>query len=148
MALSILVALWLAFRRVSAVLLSVASLIFSGVLLLGMMSLLGWRWNLINLTALPLLLGMGIDYSIHMQNALDRFPGDPASAFQSIGRALLLAGATTIIGFTFLGFSSNLGMASLGRVCALGLSILLLNSVFLLPAWRSWIRGEGRWSCP
>jgi predicted RND superfamily exporter protein len=57
------------------------------------------------------------------------------STFHSVGRALLLAGSTTIIGFAFLGLSSNSGMASLGRVCALGLTILLLTSVFLLPGW-------------
>ena len=99
------------------------------------MGFLGWRWNLISLTALPLLLGMGIDYSIHIQITLERFHGNAARTFHSVGRALLLAGSTTIIGFAFLGMSSNAGMASLGRVCALGLTILLLTSVFLLPAW-------------
>ena len=59
---------------------------------------LGWRWNLINLVALPLLLAMGVDYSIHMQTALERFEGDARGAFQTVGRALLLAGSTTIIG--------------------------------------------------
>jgi predicted exporter len=134
---TVIAALWLSFRRFIPVLLSLAVLAFSGVLLLACMSLLGWRWNLINLTALPLLLGMGIDYSIHIQTALDRFRGDSSGAFHSVGRALLLAGSTTIIGFTFLAFSSNAGMSSLGQVCALGLTILLLTSVFLLPYWRS-----------
>ena len=85
--------------------------------------------------ALPLLLAMGVDYSIHMLTALARYQGDSRGAFRTVGRALLLGGSTTIIGFAFLGTSSNLGMASLGRVCALGLTILLLTSVFLLPGW-------------
>jgi predicted RND superfamily exporter protein len=134
-ALTVIIALWLTFRKISSVLLSLAVLCFSGMALVALMSALGWRWNLINLVALPLLLAMGVDYSIHMQTALARFEGDSRSAFATVGRALLLAGSTTIIGFAFLGMSSNLGMASLGRVCALGLVILLLTSVFLLPAW-------------
>ena len=134
-ALTVVVSLWLTFRKVSGVLLSLAVLAFSGAVLLALMGVLGWRWNLINLVALPLLLAMGVDYSIHMQTALERFKGDARGAFQTVGRALLLAGSTTIIGFAFLGTSSNLGMASLGRVCALGLTILLLTSVFLLPSW-------------
>jgi predicted RND superfamily exporter protein len=134
-ALTVVVALWLTFRSVRGVLLSLAVLGFSGAVLLAVMGLFGWRWNLINLVALPLLLAMGVDYSIHMQTALARFEGDAAGAFRTVGRALLLAGSTTIIGFGFLGMSSNLGMASLGRVCALGLTILLVTSVFLLPAW-------------
>ena len=134
-ALTIVFALWLTFKKISGVLLSLAVLGFSGLALLALMTVLGWRWNLINLVALPLLLAMGVDYSIHMQTALTRFEGDVRGAFRTVGRALLLAGSTTIIGFGFLGMSSNLGMASLGRVCALGLTILLLTSVFLLPAW-------------
>jgi predicted exporter len=134
-ALTVIVSLWLTFRHIQGVLLSLAVLAFSGVVLLALMSVLGWRWNLINLVALPLLLAMGVDYSIHMQTALERFEGDVRGAFGTVGRALLLAGSTTIIGFGFLGASSNLGMASLGRVCALGLMILLLTSVFLLPGW-------------
>ncbi|HEX7861637.1 MAG TPA: MMPL family transporter [Verrucomicrobiae bacterium] len=134
-ALTVVIALWLTFRKISGVLLSLGVLAFSGLVLLSIMSALGWRWNLINLVALPLLLAMGVDYSIHMQTALSRYEGNFAGAFHTVGRALLLAGSTTIIGFAFLGTSSNLGMASLGRVCALGLTILLLTSVFLLPAW-------------
>jgi predicted RND superfamily exporter protein len=134
-ALTVIISLWLTFRKVSRVLLSLAVLGFSGAVLLAMMGMLGWRWNLINLVALPLLLAMGVDYSIHMLTALARYQGDSRGAFRTVGRALLLAGSTTIIGFGFLGTSSNLGMASLGRVCALGLAILLLTSVFLLPGW-------------
>ena len=132
---TVVISLWLTFRKLSAVMLSLGVLAFSGAVLLAVMGMMNWRWNLMNLVALPLLLAMGVDYSIHMQTALERFEGDVRGAFQTVGRALLLAGSTTIIGFAFLGMSSNLGMASLGRVCALGLAILLLTSVFLLPAW-------------
>jgi predicted RND superfamily exporter protein len=85
--------------------------------------------------ALPLLLGMGVDYSIHVQLALIRHAGDRLAVQRSVGRALLLAGATTITGFASLGFSSNAGMASLGKVCALGIGVALLTAVYLLPAW-------------
>ncbi|HVK57876.1 MAG TPA: MMPL family transporter, partial [Candidatus Kapabacteria bacterium] len=138
-AITVVISLWLTFRNVSGVLLSLAVLAFSGAVLLAVMSLMNWRWNLMNLVALPLLLAMGVDYSIHMQIALARYEGDARGAFHTVGRALLLAGSTTIIGFGFLGTSSNLGMAGLGRVCALGLTILLLTSVFLLPAWVQWM---------
>jgi predicted RND superfamily exporter protein len=53
----------------------------------------------------------------------------------STGRALLLAGTTTAAGFVSLAFSSNGGMASLGKVCALGIAIALLTAIYLLPVW-------------
>ncbi len=128
-------ALCLTFRNWQDVALSFAVLAVSGVLLLALMSLMHWDWNLINLTSLPLLLGMGIDYSIHIQLSLRRLDRNRKAVFQSVGRALLLAGSTSIIGFALLGTSSNQGMSSLGKICALGLTILLLVSVCLLPAW-------------
>jgi predicted exporter len=133
----VLAALYLTFRNWTDVGLSFAVLALSGLILLGTMGVLKWDWNLINLTSLPLLLGMGIDYSIHIQLTLRRLKGNRKATFQSVGRALLLAGSTSIIGFALLGNSSNLGMSSLGKVCAMGLTILLLVSVFLLPGWGS-----------
>ena len=54
---------------------------------------------------------------------------------RSVGRALMLCGGTAMAGFGSLGFSSNPGMASLGRVCAVGIGANMIISVFLLPAW-------------
>jgi len=85
--------------------------------------------------ALPLLLGMGVDYSIHIQLALRRYEGNLTAVRRSVGRALLLAGSTTIAGFGSLSFSTNAGIASLGKVCALGLTLTLLTAVYLLPVW-------------
>jgi predicted RND superfamily exporter protein len=131
----VLVSLWLAFRRFTDVLLSVATLAFSAVALQAIMDLVGWRWNLMNLMALPLLLGMGVDYSIHIQLALRRYNGDLAAVRKSVGRALLLAGSTTVVGFGSLSFSTNAGMASLGKICGLGIALALVTAVYLLPVW-------------
>ena len=54
---------------------------------------------------------------------------------KSVGRALLLAGATTVVGFGSLSFSTNAGMASLGQICALGIGLALVTAVYLLPVW-------------
>jgi predicted RND superfamily exporter protein len=85
--------------------------------------------------ALPLLLGLGVDYSIHIQLALHRCHGDRLAVRRSVGRALLLAGTTTAVGFGSLSFSANAGLASLGKVCAAGIVISLMTAVYLLPVW-------------
>jgi len=136
--------LWCAFRSFRETALSLSTLVFSAAVMAATMGLLGWKWNLLNLMAMPLLLGMGVDYSIHMQLGLIRHRGDRLVVQRSVGRALLLAGATTIAGFASLGFSSNAGMASLGKVCALGIGITLLTAVYLLPAWRGRTRRKAR----
>ncbi len=131
----ILLSLWLAFRRPTEILLSLAVLAVSGLGLLAVMRIAGWSWNLLNLMALPLMLGTGVDYSIFMQLALRRHHGDLAGAHHAVGRALLLCGGTAVAGFGSLALSSNAGMASLGAVCAVGIGWNMLISVFLLPVW-------------
>jgi predicted RND superfamily exporter protein len=131
----VFLSLWLAFRRPLEILLSLAILLISGLILMAVMRLSGWSWNLLSLMGLPLILGTGVDYSIFMQLALRRYHGDLKVAHRAVGRALLLCGGTATAGFGALTFSSNAGMASLGQVCAVGIASNMLISVFLLPTW-------------
>ena len=142
----VLASLWFAFRRPTEILLGLAVLALSGFCLLAVMAVAGWSWNLLNLMALPLMLGTGVDYSLFMQLALRRHGGDLAMVRRSVGRALLLCGGTAIAGFGSLGLSSNPGMASLGRVCAVGIGSNMLFAVFLLPAWWSLAVSQSRTS--
>ena len=146
MVILVLASLWFAFRRSTEILLGSAALLLSGLVLLTVMALAGWSWNLLNLMAVPLILGTGVDYSIFMQLALRRHGGDLALVRRSIGRALLLCGGTAVAGFSSLAWSSNPGMASLGKVCAVGIGANMIISVFLLPAWWVWLsrKSEGR----
>jgi predicted RND superfamily exporter protein len=140
----LLISLWLAFRNFREVLLSLATLCFSGLLIYIVMDLANWSWNLMNLMAVPLLLGSGVDYSIHVQMALRRHNGDLPAVRKSIGRAVFLCGCTTIAGFGSLAFSVNAGMASLGQICALGIAGCVVTSLYFLPIWWSAFAGRNR----
>lgn len=131
----ILASLWLAFGRPAEILLSIGVLVLSGLSLLALMRVAGWSWNLLNLMALPLMLGAGVDYSIFMQLALRRHRGNLSAAHHSVGRALLLCGGTAMAGFGSLAWSTNAGIASLGAVCAAGIGLNMFISVCLLPVW-------------
>jgi len=132
---ALVVMLGLAYRDVREIVLSFATLGFTLVCLTAVMGTVNWSWNLINMTAIPLLLGAGVDYSIHMQLALKRYAGDIARVRLAVGNAVLLCGASTAVAFASLGLASNPGLASLGRVAALGVVIACLTAVFLLPVW-------------
>ncbi len=138
----VLISLWLAFRSGKEVLFSLMMLTFSGLFLLLIMSLFGWSWSLMNLMAVPLLLGIGVDFGIHMQLSLRRHHGNQSLVRNSIGRALLLAGSTTVAGFGALIFSSNAGLASLGKICAVGIVCSMLTAVYLIPVWWRGAVGE------
>jgi predicted exporter len=138
----LIASLALAFRRPVEVVLSLVSLLFSLACLLAFMRWAGWSWNLMNLMAIPLVLGVGVDFSIHMQLALRRHHGNLALARRTVGRALFLCGTTTLTGFGSNAWASNAGMASLGRVCAVGVLCVMLTGIFLLPHW--WVATVGR----
>lgn len=131
----VLGSLWFAFRRTTEIILGAAVMLMSGLVLLAVMSLAGWSWNLLNLMSIPLIMGTGVDYSIFMQMALRRHGGDVPVVRRSIGKALLLCGGTAVAGFGSLAWSSNPGMASLGKVCAVGIGCNMLLAIFLLPGW-------------
>jgi uncharacterized protein len=136
----VLVCLYAAFRRIGEIGLSLATLGLALLALMAVMGWMGWTWNLMNLPAIPLLLGVGVDYTIHVQLALRRRNGDLAGMHRTVGRALLLCAATTIAGFGSLAWASNPGLASLGRVCATGIGCLALVALGLLPGWWRWLR--------
>jgi predicted exporter/lauroyl/myristoyl acyltransferase len=144
MVILVLASLGMAFRRAAEILLGLAALALSGLCLLAIMGLAGWSWNLLNLMAMPLILGTGVDYAVFIQLALRRHGGNLGLVRRSVGRALLLCGGTTIAGFGSLAWSSYPGMASLGKVCAVGIAANMVISVFLLPAWWLWATSRPR----
>lgn len=131
----VMLSLWFAFRRPAEILLSIGVLSLSALCLLAAMRLANASWNLMNLMAIPLILGTGVDYSIFMLLGLRRYGGNLRRTYNSVARALLLCGGTATAGFGSLAFSSNAGMASLGSVCAAGIAINMLLAIFLLPWW-------------
>jgi len=135
--------LFLTFRNCSEVLLSLSTLAFSLIVLLAVMGILGWSWNLMNLVALPLLLGAGVDYTIQIQLGMRRHSGNSRTMRRITGRAVLLCAATTMTGFGSNSLSGNAGLASLGMVCAVGIAIVSLTSCYLLPAWWRWAKSSG-----
>ena len=52
----------------------------------------------------------------------------------SIGRGILVAGLTTILGFGTLMISTHRGLASLGLVLTLGVTCCMLTALVFLPA--------------
>ncbi|HSH94992.1 MAG TPA: MMPL family transporter, partial [Roseimicrobium sp.] len=131
----LITSLWLAFRRWSEVLLSLATLAFSGIGLLAVMKLFGWSWNLLNLMALPLLLGACVDFSIHLQLSLRKYGGAWRPVWNTTGKALVLSALTNVAGFASLAWTGNAGLASLDKLCAVGILLALFTGLVLLPSW-------------
>lgn len=133
------VLLWLAFRSLREITLALVTLAFSGLVLVACMAAGGMEWNMVNIASVPLSLGLGLDFAIHMIYSLRRLPADGGDGGRGTGRALLYCGLSTGLGFGSLALSGNKGLISMGICCTIGVLATLLTAAVLLPwAWRQW----------
>lgn len=131
----LLVLLAIVFRSIKGVCLSIILLGSSAAALMAVMRLIKLDWNVVNIGAIPLLLGLGLDYSIHVILALRRTHGNVAAIRANIGRALMLCGTTTAVGFGSLMSARYGGLPQLGQLCAIGILITMITAIFLVPHW-------------
>jgi predicted RND superfamily exporter protein len=105
----------------------------SFALMLATLLIIGHRLNFMNVLVFPILVGIGIDYGIHV---VHRFrDGTPVRAIiTETGRAFVLTTLTTMAGFGSLVFSRYKGLSSFGFVTILGMLFVLLTSLVALPA--------------
>ena len=99
----------------------------------GAMAFLGVSFNMANFFAAPILVGLGIDGSIHMVHRWKE-GGPDRLKFGGTRRAVVLTSMTTMIGFGCLVIAEHKGLRSLGIVMALGSAACMLAVVVLLPS--------------
>lgn len=129
-----------ALRRLDTFLLTFLSLALAFGALMGGMAWLGLGWNSFTLPALLLSLGTGSDYFIYVVLELQEH-GSVARLRARLMRPLLVCVGASVCGFGSLAWAGNLGLSSLGRVCALALGLNLVVALFLLPwFWQCWRR--------
>lgn len=135
----LLLMLVLVFRDVRDVILVSCSLAAPMLVVTAGMCILGINWDMLNIVTIPLLLGMGMDYGIHMVMALRRHADSPEKVWQGIGKALIFCGVSTAIGFGSLSMASNVALAGMGTLCAIGILLTMGCSVFVMPGVWRWL---------
>jgi predicted RND superfamily exporter protein len=133
----IIVAAYLAlhFRNLSAAMLALIPTIFGLAMLLAFMRLSGQKLNMINLAALPLLIGIDVDYGIflvHLARSRHIKSGDDAAALAPTTAAVILCALSMIVGFASLITTSVPAIRSLGIAMAFGVASCLIGTLFLL----------------
>ncbi|HHT06622.1 MAG TPA: MMPL family transporter [Hydrogenispora sp.] len=113
--------------------------------MLGLLPLLGWRVNMVNIAVIPLIIGMGIDFGVHIVHRYTVEKEAISAVFRYTGKALLLSALTTMIGFGSLGLMGSFaGVASIGSILFLGITTCITAALTLTPA----ILSLGRKSVP
>ena len=91
--------------------------------------------NFLDFVALPITLGLGVDYAInvaHRQHA-EEVP-DPIATLRTSGSAVFVCSLTTIIGYGSLLVSENLAIRGFGTASLIGEITTVLTALVLVPA--------------
>lgn len=135
--------LFINFRRVSYVVLPMLTLVVSTIWLFGCMALLGISFNVIAVALVPLVLGLGVDYAVHLFHNYRVELDDgktPAEAIKNsvseIGTAMFLAMLTTVIAFLSFLTATVPPIRDFGILLALGVAFTFLTSITLLASLR------------
>ena len=129
------------FRRFRAIALVLLPLSMGVLWTLAVAFALYGELTTISVFIFAILLGLGIDFSIHLLNGYDRerLEGrEPLEAlircYSSVGQATVMGATTTFVTFVVLSFAQFRGLSQFGQVAALGVMMSVAAMVVVLPA--------------
>ena len=126
--------LWIDFRSLKLTAIALGQLITGVLMMLGIMKLLDMHINYANAFVATMIMGVGIDYSIHVVHRLHRNGGVLDEGVLETGKGVVLAAATNVAGFGTLALGNYPAMRSLGVVALIGSLTCLFTTLTLVPA--------------
>jgi uncharacterized protein len=134
----IIIILIIILRSFRNTLLVIWPLLLAGLLTGAINVILDNPFNFANIIALPLLMGMGVDSGIHIMHRLHSELRTGEHLLQtSTARGVFFSSLTTLCSFSSLAFTEHAGIASMGMLLAVGISLTLICTLIILPAFSS-----------
>ncbi|MBN1696578.1 MAG: MMPL family transporter [Spirochaetales bacterium] len=138
--LAVLLFLVLTFRNLKYTIFASIPLVVGMIWMLGMYPLFGFKLNMVNVLVIPLIIGMGIDFGIHIAHRY-MMEEDIETTYRYTGKGVLLSALTTMIGFGSLGLIGNFpSISTMGSILFFGITACLLTTLIILPALLSFIK--------
>lgn len=129
----VILTIWIMLRSISSTVLALIPLLLAALFTGAGTVLFDLPFNFANIIALPLLMGIGIDSSLHMVYR-NRNEANGNLLHTSTARAIFYSALTTLVGFGSLMFSTHQGTASMGLLLTIGLFLTLVCVLIILPA--------------
>ncbi|MBN1472851.1 MAG: RND family transporter [Syntrophaceae bacterium] len=136
------------FRRIRGVLMPFMVVIMSIIVSVGIIYLMGWKFQMVTVILPIFLIAVANNYGIHMiaKYQEDNIPSNNFSKkelakrmFQSLGKPVLLTGLTTMAGMLCLLGHIMVPAKELGILSAIGILFALSASLFFIPAIMSFL---------
>ena len=111
--------------------LSLGIIMVSVIATIGLMGILSTPITMVSMAVFPILIGLGIDYSIQFHNRFEEEKSVKRTMTQ-IGKAVAIAVFATVLGFISLYASPVPMIQDFGKMLTIGVIISFLGSIFLL----------------
>lgn len=129
------------FRSLTAGILCGIPIVFAIVVLFGLMGYTGVELNIITALLTSIMIGVGVDYSIHFlwrfKTLKEKNKSDidaVAGTLSSIGRGIIFNALSVVIGFLVLMISNFMPIRFFGFLIVVSISTCLFAALFILPA--------------
>ncbi len=132
--------LMLLFRSIAAGFFSAIPLVFSMMVLFGLMGIFSIELNVATAMLSSIMIGVGIDYTIHFlwRYREERRHHDAATAIRTTltttGRGIIFNALSVVVGFTMLLFSNFMPIKFFGFLVVVSISACLFGAMILVPA--------------
>ncbi|PIR25467.1 MAG: hypothetical protein COX62_07890 [Deltaproteobacteria bacterium CG_4_10_14_0_2_um_filter_43_8] len=128
----ILFLVWFDFKAIIPTCLAIVPLMVGMFLLVCVMGLLSLSFNMANFFAIPILIGVGVDSGVHLVHRI-LHERNLSALGTATAKGVLLTVFANAIGFGMMMIASHKGLASLGKVMAIGSITCLLSAVVFMP---------------
>jgi hopanoid biosynthesis associated RND transporter like protein HpnN len=132
---------WYSYREFSRPALAIGALVVAVGWTMGFTTLVVGRLNILSITFIPMILGLGIDFGIQVLGRYEEeLPGAPdivtaiANTLGHTGNAILTGGGTTALAFFTMCFNQFTGLREMGLISGTGILLCMVSNLALLPA--------------
>ena len=134
----VFLALLVGYGRIELALMSFLPMAISWVWILGIMSLLGLKFNVVNIIISTLIFGLGDDYSIFTTDGLMERYKSGVNKLRSVRAAVYLSVTTVIIGLGVLLLAKHPALRSIAFISVVGILCVVFISQTLQPFLFNW----------
>lgn len=113
---------------------ALSPLALGSVLMLGIIGILRHPFNIVMIVMLPMIIGIGVDYGVHLLHRYRIEGGDFPKILSSVGKALFLTTFTTMVAFGSLMFAKWQGFVGMGLLLFVGIGACYLVTITFIPS--------------
>ncbi|WP_410879137.1 1-acyl-sn-glycerol-3-phosphate acyltransferase [Myroides sp. DW712] len=131
--LAVFAILWLFFKRIEMVIVSMIPIVITGLITAGLMGLFHIEFNIFSTIVCTIIFGQGVDFTIFITNALQKEYTTGEESMPTYRASIILAVLTTLLAVGTLVFAKHPALKSISLVSIIGMSVAAINAFVIYP---------------